>query len=144
MRSVNTLLNQITSGVITSVDQTARILKAVNEHGHSLTSLGKRSVAATLADQPEGFARELLELRQRAAFASTRKPKKLLGYASPDDHRIRGALRIYGAGPGRWSSRGAQLHNLPRNDAELPASLVDTVLPVIVPSWRAWVIRCRS
>src|SRR5262249_21898216 len=78
--------------------------------------------------KPEDDVRELLELRQRGAFASPRKNKRLLDYADPVDHRIRGALRIYGAGPGRWSSIGAQLHNLPRNDAEMPASLVEAVI----------------
>ena len=93
-----------------------------------MTSLNKRSVATILAHQPDGFVRELLELRQRGAFASTRKFKKLLDFADPDDHRIRGSLRIYGAGPGRWSSIGAQLHNLPRNDGELPSSLINALI----------------
>ena len=45
------------------------------------------------------------------------------------DCRIRDALRIYGAGPGRWSSVGTgQLQNLARNDRELPASLIDAVI----------------
>ena len=80
-------------------------------------------------DQPEGFARELLTLRQRGAYSSTRKYKKLLEVADPVDHRIRDALRIYGAGPGRWSSVGTgQLQNLARNDRELPASLIDAVI----------------
>src|SRR5262249_37085559 len=52
----------------------------------------------------------------------------LLGYSDPGDHRIRGSLRIYGGAPGRWSSLGAQLHNLPRNDAELPSSLVAALI----------------
>src|SRR5262249_49047433 len=82
----------------------------------------------TLAHQPEGFVRELLQLRQRGAYASIAKFKKLLNFIDPTDHRIRGALRIYGAGPGRWSSIGAQLHNLPRNDDEFPRSLIDALL----------------
>jgi len=126
--AVNTRLNELTAGVITSIDQVARIMTAVNAHGQGMTSLNKRSVATTLAHQPDGFVRELLELRQRGAFASTRKYKKLLDFANPDDHRIRGSLRIYGAGPGRWSSVGAQLHNLPRNDGELPSSLINAVI----------------
>jgi DNA polymerase family A/CHC2 zinc finger/Toprim domain len=126
--AVNTRLNELTAGVITSIDQVARIMTAVNVHGQGMTSLNKRSVATALAHQPDGFVRELLELRQRGAFASTRKYKKLLDFANPDDHRIRGSLRIYGAGPGRWSSVGAQLHNLPRNDGEVPSSLINALI----------------
>src|SRR5215831_21048363 len=126
--AINTRLNELTAGVITSVNQVDKILEAVNAHGHDMTSLTRRSVAATLMHQPEGFVRELLELRQRGAYASTHKFKKLLNFIDPTDHRIRGALRIYGAGPGRWSSIGAQLHNLPRNDDEFPRTLIDALL----------------
>jgi DNA polymerase len=126
--AINTRLNELTAGVITSIDQVQLIVKTINAGGRKMTSLGKRSVAATLAHQPDGFVRELLELRQRGAYASTRKFKKLLNFVCPNEHRIRGALRIYGAGPGRWTSLGAQLHNLTRNDAALPSSLVDALI----------------
>jgi hypothetical protein len=127
--AINTRLGHLTAGVVKSVDQVQRIREAVNACGLDLGSLGKRSVAAALARQPEGFARELLVLRRRGAYSSTRKYKKLLEVANPVDCRIRDALRIYGAGPGRWSSVGAgQLQNLARNDRELPASLVDAVI----------------
>src|SRR5262249_8769677 len=54
--------------------------------------------------------------------------KRLLAHADPVDGRIRGWGRIYGGATGRWSSPGPQLHNLRRNDAEYPASLVDALL----------------
>ena len=126
--AINVRLNELTAGVVTSVSQCSRIMQLVNERGHHMTTLGKRSVAATLARKPEDFVRELLALRQKGAFDSVRKFKKLMAFADPSDHRIRGALRIYGTGHGRWTSLGAQLHNLKRNDAELPASLIDTLL----------------
>ena len=127
--AINTRLDHLTAGVITSVDQVQKIRDAVNACGHNLGSLAKGSVAAALAHQPEGFARDLLTLRQRGAYASTRKYKKLLEVADPVDHRIRDALRIYGTGPGRWSSVGTgQLQNLARNDRELPGSLIDAVI----------------
>ena len=127
--AINTRLDHLTAGVIKSVDQVQKIREAVNACGQDLGSLDKHSVAGALAHQAEGFARELLILRQRGAYASTRKYKKLLEVADPLDHRIRDALRIYGAGPGRWSSVGTgQLQNLARNDRELPASLIDAVI----------------
>ena len=126
--AVNARLNELSVGVITSVDQVTRIKDAVNARGHAMTSLNKRSVAATLAHDPDEVVRELLTLRQRGAYASVRMAKRLLAFADPNDSRIRGWGRIYGAGPGRWSSPGPQLHNLKRNDAEYPASLVDALI----------------
>src|SRR5262249_7720657 len=104
-----------------------RIRELVNAHGHKMTTLNKRAVATVLAHHPDDFTRAILTLRQRGAFASTLKFGKLLRYASPFDRRIRHALRFNGAGPGRWTSPGAQLQNLPRNDAEFPASLLDAI-----------------
>jgi DNA polymerase len=126
--AVNSRLNELSVGVITSVDQVARIKDAVNARGHALTSLTKRAVSACLAHNPDETVRELLTLRQRAAFASVRTAKRLLAFADPEDRRIRGWGRIYGAGPGRWSSPGPQLHGLRRNDTEYPASLVDALI----------------
>jgi DNA polymerase len=124
--TIDARLCELTAGAVTSVFQRDRILEAINACGHGLTSLGKRSVAAALAHQPEGRARELLLLRQRGALTSTQK--NLLNFTDPGDHRIRDALRFCGAGPGRWTSPGAQLHNLSRNDADLPASLVGALV----------------
>jgi DNA polymerase len=126
--AVNARLNELSVGVITSVDQVARIKDAVNARGHAMTSLSKRSVSATLAHNPDEIVRELLTLRQRGAYASVRMAKRLLGFADPGDNRIRGWGRIYGAGPGRWSSPGPQLHNFKRNDLEYPAYLVDALI----------------
>jgi DNA polymerase len=125
--NVNVRLDELTKGIVTSVDQVARIKKLVNERGHELTTLGKRSVAAALAHKPDAYVTELLRLRQQGAYASVRMAKRLLGYADPDDGRIRDALRIYGAGPGRWSSPGPQLQNLRRNDSQYPVALVEAL-----------------
>jgi DNA polymerase len=125
--AVNVRLSELTSGVVTSVFQRDRLLKAINDRGHNLTTLGKRSVAAALAHGPEDV-RELLALRQRGALNSMQKFTKMLAFADPVDHRVREVLRYHGTHTGRWSCLGVQLHNLPRNDAELPASLLEAVL----------------
>ncbi|HKD75296.1 MAG TPA: hypothetical protein VKB76_07360, partial [Ktedonobacterales bacterium] len=127
-KSINARLSELTAGSISSVDQVGLIKDAINACGHDMASLGKRSVSAVLGRNPDDLSRELLELRQRGAPASPRKSKRLLLYADPVDHRIRGAPRIFGGAPGRWSSIGAQLHNLARNDAKYPACLIDALL----------------
>jgi len=126
--NINARLDELTCGAINSVDQRDRILKAVNERGHHLSSLTKRSVAAALAHQPDNYVQELLTLRQQGAFASVRKFKTFLNFADPEDRRVRDTLRYCGSATGRWSSLKPQLQNLKRNDAELPAFLVDAII----------------
>src|SRR5262249_40911937 len=93
--AVNVRLNELTAGVVTSVDQVQKIKDATNARGHNMTTLGKRSVSATLAHEPDAYVRELLELRQRGAYASVRAAKRLLAHADSTDGRIRGWGRIY-------------------------------------------------
>jgi DNA polymerase len=123
---INARIAELTEGAVTSVYQTERLRKAINDRGHSMATLGKRAVAATLAHDPDDVSRELLELRQRGAHQNVFP--RLLAYADPSDERIRGALRYHGAGPGRWTSPGAQLHGLSRNDADYPAVLIDALM----------------
>jgi DNA polymerase len=125
--AINLRLQELTSGGITSIDQVARLLQAVNEHGHNMTSMSKRSVAQVLAGKPDNYVTELLTLRRDGARASVRKFKSLLAYAAPEDDRIRGHLRMYGAAPGRWAGLGPQLQNLKKNEANLPLYVVDSV-----------------
>src|SRR5262249_42503695 len=49
--TINARLDEMTEGAVTAVTQTERIRKVVNARGHKMTTLGKRSVAATLAHQ---------------------------------------------------------------------------------------------
>src|SRR5262245_59800549 len=124
---VNVRLSELSSGAITSVFQRDRILAAVNSYGHNMSKLNKRAVAATLAHKPENYVRELLVLRQRGALNSALKFKKMLAHADPVEQRLRDVLRYHGAHTGRWSSLGPQVHNMSRNDAEFPASLIAAV-----------------
>ena len=126
--TINSQLTELTEGAVTRVTQAARIMKAVNARGHNMATLGKRSVAITLAHKPDNFTREVLTLRQQGASTVGYTARRLLAHADPRDSRIRGGLRIFSAGPGRWSSPGPQLHGLNRNDAELPSRLVGAIL----------------
>jgi DNA polymerase len=125
--AINLRLQELTAGNITSVDQTKRFLEAVNARGHAMASLTKRSVAQVLAGKPDDYVRQLLELRRAGARAAVRKFDRMLAYMSPLDDRMRGTLRMYGAGPGRWSGLGPQLQNLKKNESGLPLSVVDSI-----------------
>ena len=125
--AINIALQEHTEGEITSVDQVSRILAYAVEHGHTMTSVNRRSVSAVLAAEPDEATRTVLELRRDGARASVRKYERILAYANDVDDRMRGTLRMYGAGPGRWSGRGPQLQNLKKNEGNIPLAAVDAV-----------------
>jgi hypothetical protein len=125
--AINLKLQELTHGSITSVDQTKRFLDAINSCGHAMTSLNKHAVAQVLMHKPDDHVRQLLELRRTGARAAVNKFKRMLVYASPVDCRMRGTLRMYGAGPGRWAGLGPQLQNLKKNESNLPLVVVDSV-----------------
>jgi hypothetical protein len=124
--AINLKLQELTDGGITSVDQVQRFLAAINVRGHHMASLNKRAVAAVLASKPDDYVQRLLELRRAGARAGVRKFERILAYAGPDD-RIRGTLRMYGGGPGRWAGLGPQLQNLKKNESKLPLTVVDSI-----------------
>jgi DNA polymerase len=125
--AINLKLQELTHGAITSVDQPKRFLAAINARGHSMTTVNKRAVAQVLANKPDDYVRQLLELRRAGARAAVNKFKRMLAYASPLDSRLRGTLRMYGAGPGRWAGLGPQPQNLKKNESNLPLSVVDSI-----------------
>ena len=75
---------------------------------------------------PSELVRQLLELRRDGARASTKKYQRILDSVTEDD-RIRGTMRMYGAGPGRWSGRGPQLQNLKKNEDNIPLTAIEAV-----------------
>jgi DNA polymerase len=125
--AINAALQEHTEGEIASVDQVGRILAYAVECGHVMTGVGRRSVSAVLAGEPDEATRTVLELRRDGARASVRKYERILAYASEADDRMRGTMRMYGAGPGRWSGRGPQLQNLKKNESNLPLAAVEVV-----------------
>jgi DNA polymerase len=126
--AINLSLQELTEGVITSANQTARFLTTINARGgHRMASLDTRAVAQALAHKPDDFVRKLLELRQEGARSAVNKAKRMLAFASPHDDRLRGCLRMFGTGTGRWSALGVQLQNLKKNESNLPLALVDSI-----------------
>jgi len=125
-QAINAALAGLTTGEITSVGQVKRILTYANTRGHDMTSVGRRSVSAVLAAEPDEETRRVLELRREGARTSVLKYKAILDYANPADDRLRGTLRMC-AGPGRWAGLGPQLQNLKRNENNIPLAAVDAV-----------------
>jgi CHC2 zinc finger/Toprim domain len=125
--ALNNKLSELTDGAVTHVDETKRLLKYINKHGHNLISINRRSIATALAASPDEATRLVLEIRREGARASTRKFRRILAWGNDDD-RLRGTMRFHGGAPGRWSGRGPQLQNLKRNDLNVPPNAIDAVL----------------
>jgi len=75
--------------------------------------------------------RRVLELRQELALVASKKFQAALNGVCKDG-RLRGAFKFYGAHTGRWSGRGAQPQNLPREafdtDLESEAAIADLMI----------------
>jgi DNA polymerase bacteriophage-type len=108
-------LAELTGGAVTGINQIARLLQWLQEHGCTLPKLEKGAIEQQLErDDLPPEARRVLELRLGGAQAAVKKIDALLLRASNDDDRIRGAFRYHGAATGRWVGEGFQPQNLKR------------------------------
>ena len=121
-------ISALTGGRITSVGQVSRIVAYLQERGHDVASLDKRTVAALLAQSNgDGDARRLLELRREGGAAAVHKLRAFMA-GMDADHRLRGTLQYHGASTGRWAGRRVQPQNLPRPQIEDPTEAIEAIL----------------
>lgn len=90
-----------------------------------MPSLAAEAVEAELRTA-EGDRRRVLELRQLTAGSAVKKFGAAQAMTCADG-RARGTFQFFGAHTGRWSGRGIQLQNLPREHFDSPVER-DTVL----------------
>jgi DNA polymerase bacteriophage-type len=140
-RAINATIGAKTNGAVPKISNhmaLTRWLAAQGIDDVTETGVGKAAVAAILENPDiDPLVREVLHIRQAGGGSSAAKYRALLSRLSRDG-RIRGVLFYCGAAAtGRWSSRGAQLHNLPRGgsvkdiDGAIDAVLTDTPLGAI-------------
>lgn len=94
-------------------NSTQQLLKWFEEQGLELDNLRKATVDEHLKTAT-GKARKMLELRQQMSKTSVKKYDKMYHMAC-NDNRIKGMFQFYGAGTGRWASRGVQMQNLTKH-----------------------------
>ena len=117
-------LPALTGGAVTTPGQVARILKWCNQQGFYIPNLQVDTVAEALC-RPSlpAKVRRVLELRQELGRSSTAKYAKILDQ-SYNGH-VYDNVRYHGAGTGRWTGMGFQMHNLPRASVEDPQLWID-------------------
>lgn len=114
-----------TGGAVTACSQVARLVEWVKSQGVDMPSAGKAEIEELLEleDIPSHVS-HVIRTRQEAAKTSVSKLDAFLDRAGIDG-RLRGAFLYHAAGTGRWSSVGAQLHNLPRPRREFGDAHLD-------------------
>lgn len=101
-----------------------QMLDWLNRQGFALEGVNKATIKNFLASpedvfhgdndmgQALEFVKQAFSDRQEVVSVGPGKARRAL-QAIDDDHRMRDQFVIYGAGPGRWSGRQLQPHNLP-------------------------------
>jgi DNA polymerase bacteriophage-type len=110
--------SELTGGAVTSPGtQTARLLAWLDGKGLRMEDAARATVEEMMnfADEYAPEVVEVLQIRLRAARASTRKLTRMLDMVEASTGALHGQFQFVGAGrTGRWSGRGVQVQNLPR------------------------------
>jgi DNA polymerase len=109
-------LAQVTGGQVTAVTQVAALGQWMSQFCE-VTSLDKAAIDAMMSTDLPAPARRALELRYLGAQAAAKKVAALLAHCDATG-RVRNAFVYHASSTGRWTSRGAQLHNLKRSATE--------------------------
>jgi len=115
-RLIDEELNQITDGAVTAVTQHARMKTWLEAQDVIMPSMDKDTIAEFLHDCDDLplKTRRALELRQEGAKSSVDKIAAMLRRVDAGN-LAQGCYLTHGAGQtGRFSSRGCQMHNLPK------------------------------
>jgi len=119
----------LTGGAVERPTQVARLKAWVERELRSvrLGELNKHRIENLLTRDLPAAVRQALQIRLDTAKSSTAKYVAMREQTSTDG-RLRGMFTFAGAGQtGRFSSTGAQLHNLPREVPENPDALLATL-----------------
>lgn len=133
-------MRELTGGQVQACSQVAALKLWLTGHGIDIDSIGKAEIEDLLEqeDLPPP-ARRAIEIRQEYAKTSVSKLEAFLNRAGADG-RVRGCFLFRAAGTGRYSSTGAQLHNLPRprksfGDAHLDPAVLFQGIRTAEPEW---------
>jgi DNA polymerase bacteriophage-type len=125
MASLEPELIRLTGGAVSAVSQFKRLTEWCKSQGVYLPNLTQETVTKALTQELPINVRTILEYRQNSGRTSVAKYAKLLDLQS--DGIVRDNLQYHGAGPGRWSGRGFQMHNLPRAKIPHPEMVLQTM-----------------
>lgn len=122
-------LPELTDGFIQTIGQIAKIKDFCARNKYPVNNMQKDTVTAALADpNTPKVVRDVLEMRSDIGKSSIAKYTKILELCY--DNRVHNNLCYHGAGPGRWTGRGFQMHNLPRASVKDPESYIKRFIEI--------------
>jgi len=114
VKKLNQRMADLTDGKVPTVTAAGKLKTyLVDDLGFEVDSLAKDILEELLASDLPFQVRQVLELRKEGSLTSIAKYKKIKAWVSPDGN-LRHLFMYFGAGTGRWTGKGPQLHNLPR------------------------------
>jgi DNA polymerase bacteriophage-type len=105
-------LSALTEGNVQTAKQVAKMAEFCGT-----ANMKKETVTVALESESNPVKKRVLEIRQSLGRSSVSKYQSIIAKAAKDK-RIRGELLYHGATTGRWTGRGVQLQNLPRECIE--------------------------
>lgn len=122
----------LSEGAFNTINQIAKMKDWCEVQGYPMENTQAATITQALEDPNiPGKVAKMLKLRQELGRTSTAKFKKILELCYPGDNNnywVYDNLVFHGAGPGRWTGRGFQMHNLPRASVPNPEEIVEQFL----------------
>jgi DNA polymerase len=119
---LNADMVRITGGAVERGSQRARVMAYIEEHfGIKMDDTTGDTLDKMLLEGPAKYEPDMLrmlEITKQVNRTSTRKWQAMIDYTDPEDGRARDLLMFCGAGTGRWTGKGIQIHNFPRGNSK--------------------------
>lgn len=112
---LNKEMSTITGGAVQVCSALPALKDWLLANAIGVTSLNKESLKILLAGELPPPVRAALTVRQLAGRATSATKLASAQRLSGPDGRVRNIVQYHGAGTGRWSGRGLQTHNFPRD-----------------------------
>ena len=107
---------KLTKGAVTGPQSYVALREWVNEQAKLKVKSVDKDATNAILDLPgiPDNVRKVLLIKSELSKSSVSKLKAMVDRSSSDG-RFRGMAQYHGASTGRWSARGVQMHNLPRD-----------------------------
>ena len=92
------------------ITQRAKVLAWLQGRGVKITDMQADTLAAVNTSSVSPEVAEAISYYIQLSYAAAKKVSTMLDWAMPDG-RMRGVMKFYGAGTGRWSAGGPQIQN---------------------------------